>query len=131
MEKAKVYFSNKLDSQEVVNIFKKLGIDLKGKVAIKVHSGEVGNQNFLHPIFFKPIVEYLGGTIVECNTAYGGERNTTEKHKKTFEKHGWYEHFDVDLMDREGPDISVPVQNGKHLKEDFLGRIILPNLLLF
>jgi len=121
MEKAKVYFSRNIDSKEVVRLYQKLGIELKGKVAIKVHSGEVGNQNFLHPIYFKPIVDYLKGTIVECNTAYSGERNTTEKHKKTFEKHGWYEFFDVDLMDEDDNDIVLDIPNGHVIKKDYVG----------
>jgi len=106
-------------------MYKLLGKELPGKVATKVHSGEEGNQNYLKPEFWKPIVEYVNGTIVECNTAYGGERNTTEKHIKTLERHGWNKYFDVDLMDAEGPDLAIPVRNGKHLKEDFLGKNIV------
>ena len=124
MEKAKVYFCKEITPQNVVRIYKKLGKQLTGKVAIKVHSGEEGNQNYLRPTFIKPMVEYVNGTIVECNTAYSGERNTTEKHLKTIENHGWNKFFNLDLMDEEGPDISVPVKNGKHLKEDYLGKNI-------
>ena len=114
MEKSKVYFIKEITPENVVRIFKELGKELPGKVAVKVHSGEEGNQNYLHPEFMRPMVEYVNGTIVECNTAYGGERNTTEKHLKTIERHGWNKYFDVDLMDKEGPDVI----------EDFLGKNI-------
>ena len=124
MEKAKVYFCKEITPENVVKLYNKLGIDLPGKVAVKVHSGEDGNQNFLKPEFMKPMVEYVNGTIVECNTAYRGKRNTTKKHLKTIEKHGWNSIFNVDLMDAEGPDIVIPIENGYHLKEDFLGKNI-------
>ena len=124
MEKAKVYFCKEITPENVVKLYKMLNIELEGNVAVKVHSGEEGNQNYLRPEFMKPMVEYVNGTIVECNTAYSGERNTTEKHLKTIEKHGWNSIFDVDLMDAEGPDISVPIKNGYHLKEDYLGKNI-------
>ena len=124
MEKSKVYFCKEITSENIVKMFKTLGKELPGKVAVKVHSGEEGNQNYIRPEFMKPMVEYVNGTIVECNTAYGGERNTSQKHLKTIERHGWNKYFDVDLMDEVGPDISVPVTNGKHLKEDFLGKNI-------
>ena len=124
MEKAKVYFCKEITPENVVKLYNKLGIDLSGKVAVKVHSGEDGNQNYLKPEFMKPMVEYVNGTIVECNTAYRGKRNTTKKHLKTIEKHGWNSIFNVDLMDAEGPDIVIPIENGYHLKEDFLGKNI-------
>ena len=124
MEKAKVYFCKEITPENVVKLYNKLGIDLPGKVAVKVHSGEEGNQNYLKPEFMKPMVEYVNGTIVECNTAYRGKRNTTKKHLKTIEKHGWNSIFNVDLMDAEGPDIVIPIENGYHLKEDFLGKNI-------
>ncbi len=124
MEKAKVYFTRDITSQNVVKLYKQLGKELPGKVAVKVHSGEEGNQNYLKPEFMKDMVEYVNGTIVECNTAYAGERNTTEKHLKTIKKHGWNEIFDVDLMDAEGPDIAIPIENGFHIKEDYLGKNI-------
>ena len=120
MEKSKVYFCKDITPENVVKMYKTLGKELPGKVAVKVHSGEEGNQNYLRPEFMKKMVEYVNGTIVECNTAYGGERNTTEKHLKTIQRHGWNDIFNVDLMDEEGPDISIPVENGTHLKEDFL-----------
>ena len=124
MEKSKVYFCKDITPENVVKMYKTLGKELPGNVAVKVHSGEEGNQNYLRPEFMKQMVEYVNGTIVECNTAYGGERNTTEKHLKTIQRHGWNDIFNVDLMDEEGPDISIPVENGTHLKEDFLGKNI-------
>lgn len=124
MTKAKVYFTKNITPEKVVEMYKLLGIKLPGKVATKVHSGEEGNQNYLKPEFWKPIVEYVNGTIVECNTAYAGERNTTEKHLKTIEKHGWNKCFKVDLLDRVGPDLKIPV-SGKHLKYDYLGKNIV------
>ena len=124
MEKAKVYFCKEITPENVVKMYEALGKSLPGKVAVKVHSGEAGNQNYLHPEFMRPMVEHVKGTIVECNAAYGGERNTTEKHLKTIEAHGWNQYFDVDLMDAEGEDVVVPIPNGKHLKEDFLGNHI-------
>ena len=124
MEKAKVYFCKEITPENVVKLYKLLGKELPGKVAVKVHSGEEGNQNYLKPEFFKDMVDYVDGTIVECNTAYGGERNITEKHLKTIERHGWNSLFEVDLMDQEGPDMSIPVNNGYHLKEDFVGKNI-------
>ena len=122
MEKSKVYFCKEITPENIVKMYKSLEKELPGKVAVKVHSGEEGNQNYLRPEFMKKIVEYVNGTIVECNTAYGGERNTTEKHLKTIKKHGWNKIFDVDLMDEEGPDKVIPVPKGKHLKEDYLGK---------
>lgn len=125
MEKAKVYFTKNITSENVVKMFDLLGINLKGKVATKVHSGEEGNQNYLKPSFLKPIVEHVNGTIVECNTAYQGERNTTEKHLKTIERHGWNALYNVDLMDAEGPDLEIEVPNHKHLDKDLLGKNIV------
>ena len=124
MEKSKVYFCKQITPENIVKMYKILGKELPGKVAVKVHSGEEGNQNYLRPEFMRNIVDYVKGTIVECNTAYEGERNTTEKHLKLIENHGWNKSFDFDLMDEEGPDISIPVPNGKILKEDFLGKNI-------
>lgn len=122
--KPKVYFSKNISKEQVVKIYKLLGIDLPGNVAIKVHSGEEGNQNYLHPEFYENIVKELNGTIVECNTAYGGERNTTEKHTKLLENHGWSKYFKVDLLDSEEPDYIVKIPNGIVLKENHLGKNI-------
>lgn len=124
MEKSKVYFCKNITPENIVKMYQVLKKELPGKIAVKVHSGEEGNQNYLRPEFMKQIVEYVNGTIVECNTAYAGERNTTEKHLKTLENHGWNKYFNVDLLDSEGPDIVIPVKNGKHLKEDYLGKNI-------
>ena len=101
MEKAKVYFTSKITPEAMIKMYDALGITLSGKKAIKVHSGEDGNKNFLRPEFMKPIIDFVGGTVVECNTAYSGARNETEKHKKLIEKHGWTEYFNVDIMDAE------------------------------
>jgi uncharacterized Fe-S center protein len=124
MEKAKVYFCKEITPENVVKMYEALGITLPGNVAVKVHSGEEGNQNYLRPEFMKNIIEHVNGTVVECNTAYAGERNTTEKHLKTIANHGWSKLYKFDLMDAEGPDISIPVEGGVHLKEDFLGKNI-------
>ena len=122
--KSKVYFSREISPEKVLELYKLLGKKLSGKVAIKVHSGEVGNQNFLTPEFWKPTIDYVEGTVVECNTAYEGERNTTEKHLKTFEKHGWSKYFDVDLMDAEGPDKELDIPNGKVIQKNYVGKNI-------
>ena len=122
--KSKVYFSRTISPEKVLELYKLLGKELPGKVAIKVHSGEVGNQNFLTPEFWKPTIDYVKGTVVECNTAYEGERNTTEKHLKTFEKHGWNKYFDVDLMDAEGPDKELDIPNGKVIQKNYVGKNI-------
>ncbi len=124
MNKAKVYYTKEVTPEKVVEMFKLLNKELVGNVATKVHSGEEGNQNYLKPEFWKPIIEYVNGTVVECNTAYPGERNTTEKHLKTIEKHGWNKYFNVDLLDEEGPDLEIEVPNGKILKVDYLGKDI-------
>ncbi len=122
--KSKVYFSRTITPEKVLELYKRLGKELPGKVAIKVHSGEVGNQNFLTPEFWKPTIDYVKGTVVECNTAYEGERNTTEKHLKTFEKHGWNKYFDVDLMDAEGPDKVLEIPDGKVIQKNYVGKNI-------
>lgn len=126
--KAKVYFTKEITPEKVVEMYRALGVELPGKVAVKVHSGEKGNQNFLHSEFWRPMVEEVHGTIVECNTAYGdatgGVRDNTESHLKLIEEHGWNKYFDVDLMDAEGPDVVWPIPNGKILKENYLGKNI-------
>ena len=127
--KSKVYFTRDLSPEKVVELYKRLGIELPGKVAVKVHSGERGNQNYLHPEFWKPMVDYVNGIIVECNTAYGdasvGVRDNTESHLKLLEEHGWNKYFKVDLMDAEGPDVVWPVEGGKVLKTNAVGKNIL------
>lgn len=121
MEKAKVYFTREITPQNVVRMYEMLGVKLPGKVAVKVHSGEEGNQNYLHPEFMRPMVEEVDGTIVECNTAYDGARDTTEKHEKLMAAHGWTEYFDVDIMDADGSDLVFPIENGRVLSENLVG----------
>ena len=124
MSKSTVYFTNELTPEAVVKMYKQLGVELPGKVAVKVHSGEDGNQNYLHPEFMKPVIDAVHGTVVECNTAYGGARNETPKHIELMKKHHWSDLFDVDIMDAEGPDVERPVENGKVLKVNYLGKNI-------
>ena len=120
----KVYFSRSITPEKVLELYKLVGKELPGKVAVKVHSGEKGNQNFLKPDFWKPMIDHVNGTVVECNTAYEGERNTTEKHKKLISYHGWTKHFPVDLLDAEGPDLKLSIPNGKVIKENYVGKNI-------
>ena len=120
--KPKVYFTKTITPEKVLDLYKQIDKNLDGKVAIKLHSGEVGNQNFLKPDFWKPVIDYVGGTVVECNTAYDGSRNTTERHMKTMHEHGWSKYFEVDLMDSEGPDLELSIPNGKQIKKNFVGK---------
>lgn len=122
---SKVYFTRVITPEQVVKMYDILGKKLEGKIAIKVHSGEEGNQNYLKPEFWKPIVEHVGGTVVECNTAYEGERNSTDKHVKLIKKHGWNDFFVVDLMDSEGPDVELPITHAGHLKTDIVGKNLM------
>lgn len=122
MKPSKVYFSRVIAPEKVIELYEKVGKPLTGNVAIKLHSGEKGNQNFLKPDFWRPIIEKINGTVVECNTAYDGARNSTPKHLKLIREHGWNEHFRFDLMDAEGPDLVLPVENGKILKENYVGK---------
>lgn len=124
MNKSKVYFTEKLTPEAVVELYKHLGVQLTGKTAVKVHSGEDGNQNYLRPEFMRPMIEYVNGTVVECNTAYDGARNTTEKHTDLMKKHGWSEAFEVDIMDAEQPDIVWNIPNGRVIKTNYLGKNI-------
>ena len=124
MEKAKVYFCKEINEENLVKMYDVLGKELKGKVAVKVHSGEAGNQNYLRPEFIKKIVERVNGTVVECNTAYPGARNSTEKHKKLIKEHEWDKYFPFDLMDEE-EDIALPVENGHILTENYVGEHLL------
>ena len=127
--KSKVYFTREISPEKVVEMYHTLGVELPGKVAVKVHSGEKGNQNFLRPEFWKPMVEEVKGTIVECNTAYGdaagGVRDNTPQHLQLIEYHGWNKYFDVDLMDAEGPDVVWEIPNGKILKQNLVGKDIM------
>lgn len=120
----KVYFTKNLSSESLVNLYKAAQVTLNGNVAIKVHSGEEGNQNFLHPEYFKDIIDYVKGTVVECNTAYEGKRNTSEKHLQLLEKHGWSKYFNVDLLDEEEPDKVLEIPDGKIIKKNYVGKDI-------
>ena len=122
--KSKVYFTTTISPEKVLELYKLIDKKLEGKIAIKLHSGEVGNQNFLKPDFWKPVIDYVGGTVVECNTAYDGGRNTTEKHMKTLHEHGWSKYFEVDLLDAEGPDLELTIPNGKCIQKNFVGKNI-------
>ena len=122
--KAKVCFSREITPEKVVALYRAMGRELPGKVAVKLHSGEQGNQNFLGPDFWRPMIEAVHGTVVECNTAYEGERNTTEKHRRTMIKHGWSTNFDVDILDAEGPDLELAVPNGRSIQKNFVGKDI-------
>ena len=122
--KAKVCFSREITPEKVVALYRAVGRELPGKVAVKLHSGEQGNQNFLGPDFWRPMIEAVHGTVVECNTAYEGERNTTEKHRRTMIKHGWSTNFDVDILDAEGPDLELAVPNGRSIQKNFVGKVI-------
>ena len=121
--KSKVYFTREISSEKLLEIYKKLGVELKGNVAVKVHSGEKGNQNYLKPLFYKDIIDYVKGTVVECNTAYDGARNTSEKHLKLLEEHEWSKYYNVDLLD-EDDELELPVKEGKHLKVNYVGKNI-------
>ena len=120
--KSKVYFTRTITSDKVTELYHKVGKPLSGNVAIKLHSGEPGNQNFLKPEFWKPVIEEVGGTVTESNTAYEGGRTTTEKHLETLKKHGWSQYFDVDLLDAEGPDMELAIPGGKMIKKNFVGK---------
>ena len=122
--KATVYFSRAISPEKVLELYKLVGKELPGKVAVKVHSGEKGNQNFLRPDFWKNIIDDIGGTVVECNTAYEGERNTTRKHRELLNAHGWNRYFPVDLLDAVGPDLELAIPNGKVIKRNFVGKDI-------
>lgn len=119
--KSQVYFTRDITPEAVLRLYEALNVTLPGKIAVKLHSGEVGNQNFLRPEFFMPIMEAVKGTVTECNTAYNGKRNTTEKHLETLKEHGWSEYFSVDLLDAEGEDIVLDIPNGAVIKKNYIG----------
>ena len=124
MSKPKVYFTKTISSEKIVEMLKILNKPLPGRVAVKVHSGEKGNKNYLRPEFIRTMVDYVQGTIVECNTAYGGARNTTEKHRELMKEHEWTKYFKVDIMDAEGPDLTLEIPNGILIKENYVGKNI-------
>lgn len=117
-----VYFTRQITPEKVLELYRIAGKELTGKVAVKLHSGEVGNQNFLRPEFWKPVIEAVNGTVVECNTAYEGERNTTQKHLKTLEKHEWSKYFPTDLLDAQGPDWELPIPDGTVIQKNYVGK---------
>ena len=123
--KSKVFFSRNINPDTISKLYKMLDKELPGKIAFKLHSGEKGNQNFITPDFFSPFIDELGGTVVECNTAYPGARNNSRKHEKLLKEHGWMEYFDVDLLDKEGPDLVLDIPNGKVIKKNYLGKNIV------
>ena len=119
-----VYFSPIISPEQVLKLYRLLDMPLPGKVAVKLHSGEKGNQNFLKPDFWKPVIDHVGGTVVECNTAYKGHRDTTDRHVQLLADHGWSKYFPVDLLDAQGPDLVLPVPNGKRIQQNFVGKDI-------
>ena len=122
MEKAKVYFIKDITPENIIKAYEVLGKKLPGKVAVKMHSGEQGNKNYLRPEFVKDVVNHVNGTIVECNTAYPGARNSTEKHRQLIKEHEWEKYFPFDLLDAEGPDMELDIPNGKILKKNYVGK---------
>lgn len=120
MEKSRVYFTREITPQAMIRMYEALEVKLPGKVAVKLHSGEVGNQNFLRPDFMKSVIEYVQGAIVECNTAYEGKRNTTKEHRATMKLHGWDSIAEVDIMDAEG-EITLSIPEGKRIRKNFVG----------
>ena len=121
MEKSKVYFTKEITPENLIKMYEALGQELKGKVAVKLSTGEAGGHYFLNPNLIKDLVHKVNGTIVECNTAYEGKRNTTKDHWETIKDHGFLDIANVDIMDEEG-DMAIPVKNGFHLKEDYVGK---------
>lgn len=120
MEKSKVYFTKDISASSLIKMFDVLGKKLNGKVGVKISTGEKGNNNYLNPKLIKNLVSYVSGTIVECNTAYAGNRNTTALHLETIKEHGFLDIADVDIMDSDG-DMKIPVNNGFHLKYNYVG----------
>ena len=119
--KAKVYFIRNFEPASLLKLYSKLNKKLEGNVAIKLHSGEKGNQNYLKPLFWKPLIDMVNGTVVECNTAYDGERNTTEKHRKLITEHEWDKYFKFDLMDGDCDDLILNIPNGTQIKKNYVG----------
>ena len=124
MEKAKVYFIKNITKENLVKAYDALDINLKGNVAVKVHSGEDGNQNYLKPLFMEDIINHVNGTVVECNTAYDGARDTTEKHLELMKKHEWSKYYKVDIMDSE-EDIALDIPDGLVIKKNYVGKNLL------
>ena len=119
-----VYFTKTITPEAVLKLYALVGKELTGNVAVKVHSGEKGNQNFIRPDFWKPMVEHVNGTVVETNTAYEGQRHITNLHLQLMKDHGWSAHFPVDILDGEGPDLELAIPNGLAIKRNFVGKNI-------
>ena len=122
--KSKVYFTKEITKESLLKMYQVLNKELTGNIAIKVHSGEAGNQNYIKPEMYEDVIKYLNATVIECNTAYEGERNTTEKHKKLLENHKWTKYYKVDLLDAEGPDLELEIEDGKIIKKNYIGKNI-------
>ena len=122
MEKSKVYFIKEITPENIIKAYNAIGKKLEGNVAVKMHSGEKGNKNYLRPEFVKDVINYVSGTVVECNTAYEGARNSTEKHLELIKEHEWEKYFPFDLLDREGPDMELDIPSGKVLKKNYVGK---------
>ncbi len=122
MEKSKVYFIKEITPENIIKAYNAIGKKLEGNVAVKMHSGEKGNKNYLRPEFVKDVINYVHGTVVECNTAYEGARNSTEKHLELIKEHEWEKYFPFDLLDREGPDMELDIPSGKVLKKNYVGK---------
>ena len=122
---ANVYFSRTITPEKVLQLYQQLNQQLPGNVAIKVHSGEKGNQNFLKPEFWKPVIDHVGGTVVECNTAYKGQRDVTERHIQLMQDHGWSRYFPVDILDAQGPDLELPIPDGQVIRKNYVGKDIV------
>ena len=122
MEKSKVYFIKEITPENIIKAYNAIGKKLEGNVAVKMHSGEKGNKNYLRPEFVKDVINYVNGTVVECNTAYEGARNSTEKHLELIKEHEWEKYFPFDLLDREGPDMELDIPSGKVLKKNYVGK---------
>ena len=122
MEKAKVYFIKDITPLNIIKAYDALGKKLTGNVAVKMYSGEKGNQNYLRADFVKDVINYVNGTVVECNTAYEGARNSSEKHKNLIKEHEWDKYFSFDLLDEEGPDLELDIPNGRILKKNYVGK---------
>ena len=122
MEKSKVYFIKEITPENIIKAYEAVGKKLEKNVAVKMHSGEKGNKNYLRPEFVKDVINYVNGTVVECNTAYEGARNSTEKHLELIKEHEWEKYFPFDLLDREGPDMELDIPSGKVLKKNYVGK---------
>lgn len=125
MEKSEVFFIKDITPENLVKIYGALSHPLLGKVAVKLHSGEKGNLNYLKPEFVERIINYVNGTVVECNTAYEGARDTTKKHIELMKEHGWSKYFNVDIMDSEKPDLVLNVMNELRIPQNFVGNHII------